>query len=213
MLLMVILKKSVFALIVCTSLLCLFGHNSIFAQDLGILTGKVTSSKTKKDIKGVEVIIQGPEQIVKTNNKGNFSIDLPEGTYRLIFNHPEFMTKMVQSAKVEAGKKEHISIMMDPIYKMQKVVVSSTEMSGSLSALLEEERASPNVVNILSAEQMSRAGDSDIAQALRRVSGLTLVEDKFVYVRGMGERYSSVLLNGARLPSTDPNRRVIELDL
>ncbi len=177
------------------------------------MTGKITSSKTKKDIKGVEVIIQGPEQIVKTNNKGNFSIDLPEGTYRLIFNHPEFMTKMVQSAKVEAGKKEHISIMMDPIYKMQKVVVSSTEMSGSLSALLEEERASPNVVNILSAEQMSRAGDSDIAQALRRVSGLTLVEDKFVYVRGMGERYSSVLLNGARLPSTDPNRRVIELDL
>jgi hypothetical protein len=66
---------------------------------------------------------------------------------------------------------------------------------------------------VLGIEQISRAGDSDVAGALRRVTGLTLVDGKYVYVRGLGERYSSVLLNGAPVPSPDPSRRVVPLDL
>lgn len=182
-------------------------------RNVGSLSGKVVSSKTGEAIKGVEVIIQGLDEISKTDYQGQFSFDLPAGSYELIVNHSEYLTKMIHSVEVVAGKKQSLNINLESVYKMDKIVVSSTKMSGSFSALLEEQRSAPNLVNILSAEQMSRAGDSNIAEALRRVSGLTLVEDKFVYVRGMGERYSSVLLNGARLPSTDPNRRVIELDL
>ena len=65
----------------------------------------------------------------------------------------------------------------------------------------------------MGAEQISRTGDSDAAGALRRVTGLTLVDGKFIYVRGLGERYSSTLLNGATVPSPDPTRSVIPLDL
>ena len=60
---------------------------------------------------------------------------------------------------------------------------------------------------------ISRAGDSDIAAALRRVPGITLVDGKFVYVRGLGERYSSVLVNGAAVPSPDLTRSVVPLDI
>jgi hypothetical protein len=72
---------------------------------------------------------------------------------------------------------------------------------------------SVSVDDTLSIEQITRAGDSDAAVALRRVTGLTLVNSRFIYVRGLGERYSSVLLNGASIPSPDPTRRVIPLDL
>ncbi|MCM8558206.1 TonB-dependent receptor domain-containing protein [Sphingomicrobium sediminis] len=74
-------------------------------------------------------------------------------------------------------------------------------------------RATPEVVSVLSAEDIARTGDGDIAGALQRVTGLSVVGGRFVYVRGLGERYSSALLNGAPLPSPEPLRRVVPLDL
>ena len=69
------------------------------------------------------------------------------------------------------------------------------------------------VSDFLGAEAISRVGDSTVSAALRRVPGLTLVNDQFVYVRGLGERYSSVQLNGAQVPSPDLTRNVIPLDI
>ncbi len=79
--------------------------------------------------------------------------------------------------------------------------------------LVEERKEDSAVANLLGEEAISRVGDSDVAAALRRVSGLTLVNDQFVYVRGLGERYSSTTLNGARVPSVDLTRNVIPLNL
>ena len=77
----------------------------------------------------------------------------------------------------------------------------------------EEERISAGVTEVIGKQELTRLGDSDVAASLRRVTGLSLVGSKFVYVRGLGERFSSVLLNGAQLPSPDPLRRVVPLDL
>lgn len=74
-------------------------------------------------------------------------------------------------------------------------------------------RESPEVAAFLTAEDLERTGDADAAQALARVTGLTIVEGRFIYVRGLGERYSSALLNGSPLPSPEPLQRVIPLDL
>ncbi|WP_423928397.1 TonB-dependent receptor domain-containing protein [Dokdonella sp.] len=78
---------------------------------------------------------------------------------------------------------------------------------------LDEKRASPEIVEALSSEQIARTGDSDVATTLKRVPGLSVVNGRYVYVRGLGERYSSVLLNGAQIPSPDFTRRVVPLDL
>jgi TonB-dependent receptor len=78
-----------------------------------------------------------------------------------------------------------------------------------IGARLEEDVVS----DFLSAEAITRVGDSTVSMALRRVPGLTLVNDQFVYVRGLGERYSSVQLNGAQVPSPDLTRNVIPLDI
>src|SRR3546814_6263311 len=94
--------------------------------------------------------------------------------------------------------------------ELPEFVVLEPFVEGSLAAFVEERRNSGAVTDILGAEQIARAGDSDAAGALKRVTGLTLVDGKFVFVRGLGERHSSVLLNGAQIPSPDPTRRVID---
>ena len=96
---------------------------------------------------------------------------------------------------------------------MEEVVVKVSRLKGTASAVIEERKNQAFIADILGAEQIARTGDSDAAGALRRMTGLTLVDGKFIYVRGLGERYSSTQLNGAAVPSPDPTRTVIPLDL
>ena len=96
---------------------------------------------------------------------------------------------------------------------IEEVVATGTRLKGTASAVLQERQNQAFVADILGAEQISRTGDSDAASALRRVTGLTLVDGKFIYVRGLGERYSSTELNSMNVPSPDPTRSVIPLDL
>ena len=96
---------------------------------------------------------------------------------------------------------------------IEEVVVKASRLKGTASAVIEERKSQAFIADILGAEQIARTGDSDAAGALRRMTGLTLVDGKFIYVRGLGERYSSTQLNGAAVPSPDPTRTVIPLDL
>ncbi|GLR71170.1 TonB-dependent receptor domain-containing protein [Agaribacter marinus] len=110
---------------------------------------------------------------------------------------------MVSAANALAQEQETID----------EVVTSGTRLQGTAAAVIEERKNQAFVADILGAEQLSRTGDSDAASALRRVTGLTLVDGKFIYVRGLGERYSSARLNGAAIPSPDLTRNVIPLDI
>lgn len=96
---------------------------------------------------------------------------------------------------------------------IEEVVATASRLQGSAAAVIEERKSQAFVADILGAEQLARTGDSDAASALRRVTGLTLVDGKFIYVRGLGERYSSARLNGASIPSPDLTRNVVPLDI
>ncbi len=106
---------------------------------------------------------------------------------------------------------------MDDVQKPQAQQVEEVMVQGRLrdsaETLVSERLEEKVVTDILGSEMIGRVGDSTVAAALRRVSGLSLVNDKFVYVRGLGERYSSTTLNGATVPSPDLTRNVIPLDL
>lgn len=96
---------------------------------------------------------------------------------------------------------------------IEEVVVRASRLKGTAGAVIEERKNQAFVADILGADQISRSGDGDAAAALRRVTGLTLVDGKFIYVRGLGERYSSARLNGANIPSPDLTRNVMPLDI
>lgn len=114
---------------------------------------------------------------------------------------------------VDAAAPDPVAPVGDDTQKLEGVHVQGAYQRGGQALYLDEKRASLVVAETLGAEQIARTGDSDAATTLKRVTGLTLVDGRFVYVRGLGERYSSVTLNGAQIPSPDPTRRVVPLDL
>jgi len=96
--------------------------------------------------------------------------------------------------------------------EMEEIIVKG-RLRSSAEQLINERMSEEVVTDLLGAEMIARVGDADVASALRRVSGLSLVGNKFIYVRGLGERYSSATLNGATIPSPDLSRNVIPLDI
>ena len=99
------------------------------------------------------------------------------------------------------------------VAELSGVTVQGTYQTGDDTLYLDERRSASTVTEALGAEQIARTGDSDVASTLKRVTGLSVIDGKYVYIRGLGERYSNVLLNGAPIPSPDYTRRVVPLDL
>lgn len=119
----------------------------------------------------------------------------------LVATSPVTLAQQAESANIERES------------TIEEVVTTGSRLQGSAAAVVEERKNQAFVADILGAEQLSRSGDSDAASALRRVTGLTLVDGKFIYVRGLGERYSSARINGASIPSPDLTRNVVPLDI
>lgn len=180
----------------------------------GFLTGTVVDIEEKKPVVGARIFFRGVDAETKTDDRGDFSIELTAGTYALSIIHTQFATQTIEGIIVPEKESTSLQIEMTPTsFELDTYTVTAIRIEGGISSLMEERRTSTNVTDIIGAEQISKSGDSDAASALKRVTGLTVVGGKYVYVRGMGERYSSSLLNDAHIPSPEPERRVVPLDL
>lgn len=180
----------------------------------GTLSGLLISADDGKPLEGARVFISGQPSDIRTGPDGTFEIEVPSGEYSLSILHATHNTLTQDGIEVVEGEETPLEFRLTPAgSELPEFVVIEPYIEGSLASVLEERRSELAVANILGAEQISKAGDSTAAGALRRVTGLTLVDGQFIYVRGLGERYSSTLLNGANIPSPDPTRRVVPLDL
>jgi len=180
----------------------------------GVLSGRIVSIEDGKPVAGARVFISGTPLDVISDGNGEFSAELVAGSYSLSILAPGFAAQTLDGIVITGEQSTVRDLQLAPAgMELPEYVVLEPFVEGSLAAFVEERRNSGAVTDILGAEQIARAGDSDAAGALKRVTGLTLVDGKFIFVRGLGERYSSVLLNGAQIPSPDPTRRVIPLDL
>ncbi|MBE9568562.1 MAG: TonB-dependent receptor, partial [Proteobacteria bacterium] len=193
------------------------GANSaskLATTDKGMISGMVTSLESKAPLPGVRVFISGVSGAVKTDTEGKYETAVPVGKYSVSFVHPEFSTQIYKDIVVTKDQATTKSTELTPAGEdLGEFVVNAPTVEGGYKALADERRQSSSVKDVIGAKQMSNAGASDAAGALKRVTGLTLVDGKYIFIRGLGERYSSVLLNNASLPSPDPTRRVVPLDL
>lgn len=180
----------------------------------GLLEGQILSVEDGQPVAGARIFVSGTPIDVQTDAEGRYRIELPPGDYSLSVLAASFNAQTITDIQIASEQTASRAIELTPAgLELPDFVVLEPYVEGSLAAFAEERRSSSAVTDVLGAEQISRAGDSDAAGALKRVTGLTLVDGKFIYVRGLGERYSSVLLNGAQIPSPDPTRRVVPLDL
>lgn len=184
------------------------------ADGEGRLLGVVRSSEDNRPIPNARLFVSGTAIEAQTDEEGRFEINLPVGQYSVSVLHGEFATRTVEGVVIGKDEEIRLDFSLPPAgLELAEFVVLVPFIQGSISAVLDERLRSASVSEVLGAEQMSRAGDSDAGSALARVTGLTLVGGEFIFVRGLGERYSSTLLNRASVPSPDPSRKVVPMSL
>lgn len=184
------------------------------AQGEGTISVKVLSVETDRPVRDVQVFVSGLAQQLRTDDAGHLEVTVPAGNYSVSLLHPAYSSQTQDAVEISDGRTAELSFSLTPAgVELAEYVVLEPYLAGTLASVIEEQKTSTEVTTVLGAEQFSRSGDSDVASALRRASGLTLVGGQFIFIRGLGERFSSTLVNGAAVPSPDATRRVVPLDL
>jgi len=185
----------------------------------GKVQGRILSTDSSEPIGYAQVALVPADSTLKpvggmTNADGTYLLEAAPGTYRLDIQAMSYTRKTIPDVVVTAGGLVSLSTALTPqAIQLHEVVVEGRARHDTDASLLAARKKSVTVGDAVSAEQVHKTPDKDAAEVLRRVTGLSVVEGKYVYVRGLGERYSSTELDGVRIVSPEPNKRVVPLDL
>lgn len=201
------MRKILFFLLVTVSF-------NLFAQN-GSISGLVKDAKTGEAVIGANAVIQGTAVGAATDLDGKFTIaNLKPGTYTLAVSFVTYKTHLIPDVVVEGGKISSVSIdLQEDATELKEVVVTGKREINNDISLMAAIKESKLVVSGISAQQIVKLPDNDAAQVMKRVPGITIVDNRFVMVRGVPERYNQVLLNGAVAPSTEIDKRSFSFDL
>jgi TonB-dependent receptor len=181
----------------------------------GTISGQVIDASTGDAIIEAGVEIVGTQLKTKTDLDGRYSFKVPAGTYQVRFFAPLYEGARLEKVAVEPNKVARADVPLKPQGQagVQVVeVVAQAAKAAEATQLIKRQKA-PVVSDNIGAETISKSPDANAAEIVQRVPAVTIKDDKFIFVRGLGERYSSAVLEGSRLPSPDPERRVVPLDL
>jgi outer membrane receptor protein involved in Fe transport len=184
------------------------------AAGRGAVEGRLLDQGKGTPVAGARIFVRGQPVEGRSDRNGRFTLRLPAGGHDLTVVHTRFATATVRAVAVVADAETPLEIALArAAVELDAFTVSAPRIVGSTLESLAERRSADAVSDVIGAEQMARSGDSNAAGALKRATGVTVVGGRFVYVRGLGERYSSTLLNRCSLPSPEPERRVVPLDM
>ena len=179
------------------------------------IVGRILDATTGQGLSEVGVQVVGTTLGTMSAVEGRYSLPaIPAGTVTIQVRRLGFAPKTVTGIWVNAGQTLEQNITMQPAtVQLQAMSVTAAAERGTVNEALDQQRTATGIVNSVTSEQISRSPDSDAAQAVQRVSGVTVQDGGTVFVRGLGERYTTTQLNGTRMPSPDPEKRVVPLDL
>ncbi|MHC4375034.1 MAG: TonB-dependent receptor [Planctomycetota bacterium] len=189
----------------------------LIAQQGGTVLGNIQDGDFGGTVPGVQVTIRGtkPQLKAESDEFGNYQItDVPAGTYTVVFSKDGFLQTAVEILVRSGGLAEQDIALYGDFNDLDEVVVQDLLGSGTgtEASLLQLRFESPALIDSVSNELMSQAGAGDAASALKLVSGATIQNGKFAVIRGLPDRYVSSQVNGVRLPSSDEDKRAVELD-
>lgn len=189
---------------------------SSFAQTSGgTITGIVRDQSTGETMPGVNVVIEGTLRGASTGPDGEFTITgVAPGTYTLNLTFISYKPLKVEGVEVKTGSVSVISAAMsDQSVELDDIVVVATKRTDSEVSVMNSIKSSPVVVSGISAQLISRTQDKDASEVVRRLPGVSIVDDRFIVVRGLSSRYNNVWLNNATAPSLEADARSFSFDL
>jgi len=197
------------------SLLIVLISSAIYSQS-AIINGTVVEEGTGKSIPGVLVKVLNTKLATQTDASGEFIIrNVPVGKQELQFSDFTLETKIISD--VDAIKDETTSLTVSMSQKnntLNEVVIKRTKMKAeSVASLLSLQKNSVRVSDGISAETIKRTPDKTASDVLKRISGASVQNNKFVIIRGLNDRYNTTYLNGAPMPSSEPDRKAFSFDI
>jgi outer membrane receptor protein involved in Fe transport len=204
--LLCITVNAIFLLSVCTS-----------SQAQGLKPGRLTGiirDESNQPVAGASVTIENQGKGTSTSVSGDYVLVLAPGTYTVLISAINFSSQRLSDVIIKSEEQTDLSVTLRGSRKdtLSGITVTSNARRATAAGLLLTQKNSVSMTDGISTEQMVRTPDANAAQALRRVSGVTIQGDKFITIRGVSDRYNNVLINGASLPSTEPNRRNFSFD-
>lgn len=187
---------------------------SLYAQT-GSISGLVKDANDGVTIPGVHVVLnQGLKQL-RTDLDGNFIFsNLPDGIYTLTLKYPEYKTFTQDSILLKNGEAIIQNIEMNlNVNDVKMVTVSHTVDKSGVSGLISEQKSNASVSDGISSDDMKTKPDSKASESMKRISGASVQDNKFIVIRGLNDRYNFAMINGAPLPSSESDRKAFSFDI
>jgi outer membrane receptor protein involved in Fe transport len=178
------------------------------------LSGTIMDGEFNEPLAFSNVVVKGTIIGTTSDFEGKYTLDVPVGVYTIQFLYLGYETKEISNVEMVLGKLTEVDVVMNPSSnQLDEVVLVTSARQNSETAILNVQRKSVNLLDGLSAQSIKKVGDSDLAGAIKRVPGVSVQGGKYVYVRGLGDRYSKTVLNGLEVPGLDPDRNTLQLDI
>ncbi len=189
------------------------------ARAAATLEGRVVTADTREAL-GFAAVAVVPSDTTRprtgglTQADGTFRIPVPAGAYRVVVQAISYRKFESQLLQLSDGATVRVDVVLEPDAIQQEEILVEGEVARNTAAgLLAERRKASVVQDAISAEEIRKTPDTDAGEVLRRVTGVTLQDGRYVFVRGLGERYSSAEVDGVRLAGAEENKRVVGMDL
>jgi hypothetical protein len=181
----------------------------------GSIEGVVTDRNSKEVLPGVTVTIDGTTTGTSADIEGHFLIPkLKPGRYRLKVSYIGYNPATIEDVKVEAGKSTNLPIVLsENAVALEEVTITGLRKTDTDVSMLNVTRMSPLVSIAISGQQILRSQDRDASEVIRRLPGTTIIDDRFIVVRGLSQRYNAVWLNNAATPSSEADAKAFSFDV
>ncbi len=187
---------------------------SLSAQN-GFLRGTVYDETLGEPMMSVSVVVEGTTRGIMTDLDGKFNLSLPTGTYNIRLSFVSYEPVVVNNVTITEGEVTLLDNLKlrEASLGLEEVVVTASMTRNTETAMLAMKMSSPNLLDGITAVNFKKIGDSDAASSMRRVTGVSVEGGKYVYVRGLGDRYTKTIVNGVDVPGLDPDRNTMQLDI
>lgn len=204
------LKKALFTITL------VFASVLVFAQGTGKIAGTVTDAKSGETLIGVSVKIAGTAKGVGSDVEGKYVLGgLASGKYQVEISYVSYTTKKIAEVEVKAGAVTNLNVSLEEStsQNLNQVVITGNYKQESVNSLLLQQKNSARISSGISAEVIKRSPDRNTSEVLKRVSGASIQNNKFVIIRGLADRYNTSMLNNSLLPSTEPDKKAFSFDI
>ena len=186
---------------------------SLNAQS-GLIRGVIIDNEFQDPVPFTNIIVKEVGTGTTSDFDGNYEIELSEGVYTLMFSFMGYETLEISDVKVNSQELAVVNVTMNTLAQgLDEVVISVSASKNTETSVLEFQKKSVSLVDGLSSQRIKSSGASNIASAVKSVPGVSVQGGKYVYVRGLGDRYTKSILNGIDIPGLDPDRNTIQMDI